>query len=568
MRPAPLEHALLLARTLPTLRPVQLYGRLLRALPRGLPPRGPAPALRPATGTWTTPARRAPSLLSPTRFRLLNVEREVATAADWDAPEVPKLWRYNLHYFDDLGAEGARGRHAWHAALIERWMRENPPGRGTGWEPYPTSLRIVSWIRFRLGGGPLTPAALDSLAVQARWMRARLELHLLGNHLLANAKALVFAGAFFDGDEARGWLARGLALLRRELREQVLPDGGHFERSPMYHALALEDLLDLVNLARAVPGVVPEEDVRSWTATAQRMRRWLACLLHPDGEIALFNDAAFGVAAAPRELERYARALGLAPSYAPSSGVHVLPDSGYVRVARDELVALLDVGEIGPRYLPGHAHADTLGFELSLFGARWIVDTGTSRYDAGEERRLQRSTRAHNTVEVDGRDSSEVWASFRVARRARPLRLHLEERGPELRIACAHDGYLRLPGRVLHRRAWSFAPGALSIEDRLEGRFARASARLHLHPDVSVDGARLRRAGSPTMSAGGADPARSAGSADAAVSWTVDGAAACVEPSRWHPEFGRELEARCLRYDFTHPTALFRGHWTPCTSSS
>ncbi len=553
MTHARLERALLLARTLPSLRAVQLYGRLLRMLRRPRPDLGPAPVPRHARGTWTVPGRRAPSLLSPTRFRFLNLEREVAGARDWDAAEAPKLWRYNLHYFDDLGAAGAGARRAWHEALIERWVRENPPGQGTGWEPYPTSLRIVSWIRFRLGGGRLSQAALHSLAVQARWLRASLELHLLGNHLLSNAKALLFAGAFVDGPEAGLWLERGRALLRRELPEQVLADGGHFERSPMYHALVVEDLLDLVNLSRALPGVVAAEDVSRWIEAVERMRRWLAAMLHPDGEIALFNDAAFGVAAAPQELERYARELDLAPVTRPPDGVLVLADSGYVRVARDELVALLDVGEIGPSYLPGHAHADTLGFELSLFGRRWNVDTGTSRYDAGAERHLQRSTRAHNTVEVDDRDSSEVWSSFRVARRARPRRLCLEERGPVLRIACAHDGYLRLPGRVLHRRRWVFAPGAFDLEDRLRSGFARACGRLHLHPEVRALDGRLEHAGLPGTRG---------------IAWTVEGAAARAEPGRWHPEFGLELPASCLRYEFSGPAAAFHARWPACTSSS
>ena len=81
-------------------------------------------------------------------------------------------------------------------------------------------------------------------------------------------------------------------------------------------------------------------------------------------------------------------------------------------------MALLDVAPVGPDYLPGHAHADTLSFELSLFGQRVLVNSGTSQYEAGPERSRQRGTAAHNTVIVDGHDSSEVWAGFRVARRA------------------------------------------------------------------------------------------------------------------------------------------------------
>ena len=81
-------------------------------------------------------------------------------------------------------------------------------------------------------------------------LEKRIESHLLGNHLFANAKALVFAGTYFSGAEADRWLNRGISILEREIPEQILLDGGHFELSTMYHALIFEDLLDLCNLLK------------------------------------------------------------------------------------------------------------------------------------------------------------------------------------------------------------------------------------------------------------------------------------------------------------------------------
>src|SRR5439155_4285503 len=132
-----------------------------------------------------------------------------------------------------------------------------PPGFGAGGEPYPLSLRIANWSKWACSRFSLSGAAVHTLAVQARYLRGRLEHHLLGNHLLANAKALVFAGLFFDGDESKEWLDVGLGILERELTEQVLADGGHFERSPMYHSIVLEDILDLLAMGRVFPSVVP-----------------------------------------------------------------------------------------------------------------------------------------------------------------------------------------------------------------------------------------------------------------------------------------------------------------------
>ena len=150
-------------------------------------------------------------MLGPEEFIFLRQEGRLAEVG-WDGPQREKLWRYNQHYFDDLNALGAADRAQWHLALLEDWVRNNPPGVGSGWEPYPTSLRIVNWVKWHLAGNALPEACVQSLAVQARWLRRRLEFHLLGNHLFANAKALCFAGLFFQGREADAWLRKGCLL--------------------------------------------------------------------------------------------------------------------------------------------------------------------------------------------------------------------------------------------------------------------------------------------------------------------------------------------------------------------
>ena len=255
--------------TIRHLKPVQLYGRIRFWLSRPRVDRRPPPARRPvAAGVWVPGAERPASMRSPDRFEFLNDPRDL-TEHGWDDPRLGKLWRYHLHYFDDLNSREAESRLGWHHTLLIRWVRDNPPPRGTAWEPYPTSLRIVNWIKWALRGNTLAPECVASLAVQTRWLSRRLETHLLGNHLFANAKALVFAGLYFDGPEAAAWLERGLAILAAEVPEQILPDGGQFERSPMYHAIALEDLLDLCNLAAAYrPALGPEREatVQAWVA--------------------------------------------------------------------------------------------------------------------------------------------------------------------------------------------------------------------------------------------------------------------------------------------------------------
>ncbi|MFW6147950.1 MAG: heparinase II/III family protein [Thermodesulfobacteriota bacterium] len=477
-------------------------------------------------------------MLGPERFFFLNEEGGLDEG--WNPANRSRLWVYNLHYFDDLNARGAQRRAEWHRSLIRRWIRENAPGEGTGWEPYPISLRVVNWIKWVLGSDlevPLESEFLDlmaqSLAVQARFLERRLEHHLLGNHLLANAKALVFAGLFFQGAEAEKWLYQGFQILEREVSEQVLSDGGHFERSPMYHAIVLEDLLDLVNLAEVYTQQLGVKQVSAWRKIAKRMMTWLSAMVHPDGEIALFNDAAFGVAAKFAELSTYAERLRISIPKSFQQDILSLEDSGYLRISSGPAVAFLDAAPLGPDYLPGHGHADTLTFELSLWGRRVIVDSGTSTYDAGEEREKQRGTLAHNTVVIDGENSSEVWGSFRVARRAKPSRLSVEGADGFIVVQCSHNGYSRLPGHPIHNRKWYLGPKSLRIEDRMSGRFSRAVARYHFHPEIKaqtlstnegkallVDGRKFR--------------------------WTISGGEGHLIETSYHPEFGLTIQNPCL----------------------
>lgn len=416
------------------------------------------------------------------RFVFLNAEHELPPTS-WDDPAIERLWRYNLHYFDDLNAADAADRNAWHQALVTRWVAGNPPGQGTGWEPYPTSLRIVNWIKWFNNGQAPQGDWLDSLAAQVRWLDGRLEWHLQGNHLFVNAKALVAAGLFFDGPEAQTWLARGLAILERELPEQILPDGGQFERSPMYHALALEDLLDLINLAQArAPAGAPTpawgEPLR---AVASRMLHWLRCMCHAGGELALFNDCSDGIAAPLMELERLAAALGVYAS-TPTPGLTHLADSGYISLRRGGALLLADVAPLGPDYLVGHAHADTLAFELSLHSQRLVVNGGTSCYGLSARRLAERGTAAHSTVQVAGQDSSEVWSGFRVGRRARPVGLKVGD----VEFSCAHDGYRHLAGRPRHHRSWRMSEHELHVEDHVSGGSHPALARYPLAPGLTL----------------------------------------------------------------------------------
>ncbi|HAT42980.1 MAG TPA: heparinase [Rheinheimera sp.] len=425
------------------------------------------------------------SLLGPFKVRYLNVVADINAPTSWNNPQFEKLWLYNLHYFDDLNAVDNALRTDWHVALVQRWIAENPPVAGNGWEPYPLSLRLVNWVKWFNRTGQTDPQIIASIAQQAQALSQQLEYHILGNHLFANGKALVFVGAFLQGKEAEQWLKLGLDILNREIPEQFLADGGHFELSPMYHCILLWDLLELIQLAELAKLPQLEAVVSGWREVAVRALHWLSVMIHPDGEVSFFNDSAMGIAASPQQIFQFAADLGLSHT-TQQQPLTTLTTSGYSRLQQGANTVLFDHAAVGPDYLPGHAHADTLSIEWSIGLQRVLVNSGTSIYGVSQERLRQRQTAAHNTVIVDQQDSSEVWSGFRVARRAYAQLLDGKTLEQRCMVKASHNGYQRLKGKVSHIRQVELSASELVIEDELTGQWQQAQAMFHLHPDVIV----------------------------------------------------------------------------------
>lgn len=535
--------------TLKPLRSVQFRNRVWRKVRRPRADLSAPPPLRGMAGQWIEPAPPTVRLGEGNRFRFLNVERAVDTPADWAPDDVSRLWSYNLHYFEDLCAADADTRLDRHRALLQRWMRENPPGAGVAWDPYPLSLRVVNWIKWSLAHGPLEDGMPASLAVQARWLMQSLEYHLLGNHLLANAKALTFLGCFFAGPEADRWRKTGCRILAAELPEQFFSDGGHFELSPMYQATLTSDLLDLFNLTRLYPGTVPPELADSIRALLPRALSWLQAMTHPDGGPAFFNDAALDIAPELAGLEAYALRLGLSTVPAPADGIRTLGDSGYFRLQQGQGVLFFDGGEVGPSYLPGHAHADTLAVEFSFAGRRILVNGGTSLYESGPLRERQRSTAAHSTVEIGGKNSSDVWAAHRVGKRARPLLRRSWRKHGVLYAKCGHDGYADTENGLLVWRTCELYPAGLRIIDTLEGAASSAISRFHLHPDVE-----------PTVGGNG-DSGELRLPGGRVLLWQAEGARVELVNETWYPEFGAERPSRGLELHLSGHESIFGLQW-------
>lgn len=409
-----------------------------------------------------------PFFSPPNTFCFLNLEHQFGEKLDWNFSGHGKLWTYNLNYFEFLmqadlpKTTGLRLIRDFIAA--EEQLQD-------GLEPFPISLRIVFWIRF-LSKYQIRDSAIEqSLYRQLLRLNQRLEYHLLGNHLLENAFALLIGAAFLSHIRI---FHKAAQLLDRELNEQILGDGAHFERSPMYHQLMLYRLLDVINCLSNNALAESSKLLPILREKAAMMLGWLQQITFANGDVPRLNDSVSGIAPDLRALSAYAGRLGLDAKQLS------LGASGYRKIDTTRYELLVDVGAIGPDYIPGHAHSDTFSFVLYHRQDPLIVDPGISTYEKNERRQWERSTAAHNTVVVDGLEQSEIWGGFRVARRARVVSVTSTSDS----LAAVHDGYRRIG--LDHRRTFHWDEQGIEIDDQLtEDR--PATAYLHFYPGISLE---------------------------------------------------------------------------------
>lgn len=396
-------------------------------------------------------------------FDFLNLSKKFDNKIDWNFNEYGKLWTYNLTYFEYL-------EHEEDIVLIYDFI-DNIENIKDGLEPFPISLRGISWIKFLTKYEIKDKKIDDSLYAQYYLLLDNLEYHLLGNHLLENGFSLLFGAYYFEDDIL---YKQAVQILKQELDEQVLNDGAHFELSPMYHQIMLFRVLDCINIVKNNKWK-NREILEFLTKKASLMLGWLKNISYKNGEIPLLNDSANKIAPTTFQLLEYANNLEI------NIKISNLNQSGYRKIIKHKYECVVDIGEVGPTYIPGHAHADTFNFELYIDNKAFIVDTGLSTYNTGEKRDLERSTVSHNTVEINSTDSSEVWGGFRVANRANII--NLEEKDDF--IKATHNGY-KNKFDVLHTRSWTFEEEKITIIDSLN-RDIEAIARLHFHPYITED---------------------------------------------------------------------------------
>ncbi|MDX1545974.1 MAG: alginate lyase family protein [Rhodothermales bacterium] len=486
---------------------------------------------------------RAPKPVFPPRCHLaalqggdytltfLNAARTFTHPITWHPPGLEAdnhLWLFHLHYMEFLEALPDEA----FVAVVDDWIAHVPPYRPrywlSGWSSYVLSIRCVVWMQQFAERRRRLPAAfqkrmLASLVRQLRFLERNLERDVGGNHLIKNIKALLWAGRFWDHAEAGRWRTLGERLLVQELDEQILPDGMHYERSPAYHTQVFADLVECFAVLDDGPA---RERLR---AVLRPMAQALADLTHPDGHVSLFNDGGLHMAYCPAACLKAWTAL--THEHVRQRRAIALEAAGYYGLRAGDDYVLVDGGKVAPDFLTAHGHGDIFSFEWTIAAKRFIVDAGVYEYTPGARRAYARSTRAHNTLTLDGLDQCEFWSSFRMARRARVKRLHYEVTADGFTFTGAHDGYRRLAGGPIHERTTHVRPGRIEVRDWVEGGAGQcAEARLLLHPGCTVEeqgGVLLLRR------------------EDVAVRLVTE-AAVQVEPAPWFPDFGVERPSRRL----------------------
>ncbi len=400
-------------------------------------------------------------------FTFLNQSVKFNEKIDWEYADKGKLWTNHLLYFDYLLEENMSKERG--TALIYLLIDKLPQTK-IAIESYSLSVRGMNWVKF-ISKHNITRKTLDRyLYCQYRILLDNIAYDRMGNHLLENGFSMLFGAYYFKGFEL---FNEAKIILTKELWEQILADGAHFQLSPMYHQIMLNRVLDCYNLMKN-NDVFHDAKLKDLLKTsAQKMLAWLKEMTYENGEVPCLNDSAYDIAPSSSELFAYAERLGIKPIELP------LKQSGYRRFKIGKIEGVIDVGNIGPDYQTTHSHSDTFNFELLIDKKPFIVDTGVSTYSSNNIRLKERATFSHNTVRYNNIDQSEVWGSFRVGRRAKTT-IHTDEK---YHIIASHNGYKKW--KVIHQREFKINENELIVLDAIlseEDEIGKSSAFIHFHP--------------------------------------------------------------------------------------
>lgn len=411
-------------------------------------------------------SRFSPEELLGGSITLLHRREAFSGQDSWVFPRQTPLWHYQLHGFEYTMPVLRRYRETgdpqylqWLCRTVDGWIRQNPRRQGgLGWDPYPIAMRSVYWLILLRELNPelsrdFRERMRASLYEQYVFLAEHLETDLLANHYFENLKALILCAIAFQDERMR---TRAVSALKKQCRQQILGDGTHCERSPMYHNLMLEALIRVCVALRGIG----QGDVR--------LEDWLQPMLDAAwtlegglSRLPLFHDGGNNMA---KSLDALTRAAETEFALVPRKQAH-LPQGGYYFLTAGDWKLVADGGSPAPRYNPGHAHCSAMSFELFFRGEPVLVNCGTYAYQ-GADRSYFRGTLAHNTVMADDTEQSQCWGAFRMARGSRVQVTEVTAQSLTLRLRDAQ-------GVWIHRRIL-LTPQRLEITDQAPGHRLQA----------------------------------------------------------------------------------------------
>jgi hypothetical protein len=402
------------------------------------------------------------------------------------------------------------------------WYLANPPFFGVAWlSGINLALRIISLI--------VTTSLIDVqqpddrvklrtlLNAHGYWLARYPSLHSsANNHLIAESACLFILGMLApDLPNATNYSAIGRRRLEDEISKQILSDGVGAEMSPTYTSLTIEWYLLAIVVAEKC-GTPLSEKLRTRLAVAAEHFK---AVMDAEGHVPAVGDNDDGrvISSTPNTETKYVASItsgiagvlrrpDLAPTTTEPSLRDILFDSiinngrretgirsfnqGGLTAIRDnirnkEIVLVFDHGPVGYLSIAAHGHADTLSIWLSVDAHRVLVDAGTYVYHGDAAWRSHfRSTRSHNTVEVNRSDSSLMAGAFNWKHKASARILELDS-GPMWRVSASHDGYVRRFG-VRHVRTIERTSAGFSIKDSLVGQPASARIGFLVNPEYRL----------------------------------------------------------------------------------
>ena len=428
-------------------------------------------------------------------FEFLNEKKDFIIPFSWNNKNWTRLWQFHLNYFDflrewidkDLIYERESLDKNLVGNLIDNWILDNPMGSFDGWHSYVTSLRIKNWaILFIFYPDLITTKRIQSLWEQFLYLEANLEDCHGGNHWIENLTALIMVSLQFQNKRSNSIQSRALKLLEIELNRQILKDGGHYERSATYHLIVLDRLIELACFLEAI-----KKKRYFWlTNSINKMTVWINLIKLKNGNYPRFNDSAENLGPTINEILVFANSyLNNSSLYKKSNSLRSLiikynienffiEKKNFFKIKKQFIEEIIDLKDTGwtiirsknnwetifkcghpcPKMLGAHAHSDQLSFEIYSNGMPIISEIGTSIYRNNIFRRYERSSAAHNSLQlgkvydkkIKWVEPVEVWSSFRVGKKSKPSHRNFGKIKNIIWITGSNNGYQDL--KANHKR--------------------------------------------------------------------------------------------------------------------